>query len=161
MTTKRTKQITDRCLKLDGNIVVQAGQSLFALEDDTNSFVEYTCMITGHIKQTARASLLVERSLPSLANFEDKHIFVTGGCKPNSKGSAAQLYNSVERYDMEQDAFSWCPSMNVRRTKHSSCTLYKKLYVFCGWTQEGLTDSIEQLDAKALTRGKQVHWVQI
>ena len=106
MTTKRTEWLTDRCLKLDGNIVVQAGQSLFALEDDTNSFIEYSCLVSGHVNQTPRAPLIVERSQPSLTNFEDKHIFVTGGSKPNFKGGNALIYNKMERYDITEDTFT-------------------------------------------------------
>ena len=60
---------------------------MFAFEDDTNNFVEYTNLTPGKFEFIKKASLLVQRSLPSLANFEDKHIFITGGHRPNLNAS--------------------------------------------------------------------------
>ena len=103
-----------------------------------------------------RSDLLTTRMVPTLANFADEFVFVSGGQDPAYENVLA----SVQKYDVANDKWTQAPDLSRPRVGHASCTLNDKLYVFCGGVvspdasdevAEPYPDnSIESLDVKAL-----------
>ena len=65
-------------------------------------------------------------SKPSLAGYNSKHIFRTGG-----KYGGYRL-NTVEVYNVDRDEWSQCPKSIIARNNHLSCVLGDKLYISGG-----------------------------
>ena len=82
------------------------------------------------------------RSCPSLVNYSDKYLFITGG--RNSK-FPYENYNSVDYYKISNNTWTKAPDLKIARESHSSCTLSDKIYVFCGIVSGDCIDSIESL----------------
>ena len=75
-----------------------------------------------------RADLICARMVPTLANFEDEYVFVSGGQDP----AYQTVLNTVNCYDVAKDKWSQSPAMTKPRVGHASCSLNDRLYVFCG-----------------------------
>ena len=64
----------------------------------------------------------------SMCFLDDRYLYVTG-----SYVRLDQVCKSVERYDIVKDRFSKCPSLNVGRCLHSSCSFDGQyIFVLCG-----------------------------
>ena len=91
---------------------------------------------------------------PQIANYANKAIFTSGRGGPDFK--------IVEMYDIKNDAWSFAPSMNVGRSKHTSLVVGQMIYNFLGWSfakrGESRLDSLERLDAEAHINGESVEW---
>ena len=61
-----------------------------------------------------------------MVNFNNKYIYVTGGCIDEKE------IKTVSRYNIKQDAWELAPNLNQARYFHSSCTLGGMIYVTCG-----------------------------
>ena len=102
------------------------------------------------------------RGFPSLVNFRDRFIFVSGGCSHLSLG---QNFASVDLYDIELD--SWVlreknfayndensgvvPCLNTARMNHSSCVLnHNWIYTFGGINGRDVLDTFERLNVNQL-----------
>lgn len=91
------------------------------------------------------------RDRPSLVNFKNRFIFVSGGSNPQNWD---QYYRSVEYYDIATDTWSAAAPLNKARSYHSSCCMGDFIYVFCGQQKGGrFTDTIERLDAESMING--------
>ena len=75
-----------------------------------------------------RADLICARMVPTLANFEDEYVFVSGGQDP----AYQTVLNTVNCYDVAKDKWPQSPAMTKPRVGHASCSLNDRLYVFCG-----------------------------
>ena len=76
-----------------------------------------------------KATPTTGRDRPSLVNFKNRFIFVSGGTNPQNWD---QYYRSVEYYDIATDTWSAAAPLNKSRSYHSSCSLGDFIYVFCG-----------------------------
>ena len=114
-----------------------------------------------------KADLLCARMVPTLANFADEFVFVSGGQDP----AYQNVLDTVNRYDVANDKWSQSPAMTKPRVGHASCSLDDKLYVFCGGVviesnlsssenqeicEPNPDNSIEYLDVRALINNKTV-----
>lgn len=85
---------------------------------------------------------------PSLANYRDEAVFVSGGFD-----STFKKLSKVLVYIVKND--SWLvgegrvPELNMARKFHNSCSLGDRVYVFGGYNREDL-NSVEWLDAAKL-----------
>ena len=88
-------------------------------------------------------------SYPSLVNFRDKYIFMTGGTRTRKEDSWAR---EVFRYNICFDSWSSLPSLNVGRQYHSSCVVESAIYVCGGVDLQGkyVEMSLEKLRVKDL-----------
>ena len=125
--------------------------SLFAFQHWTNypRFVQYTLHKSGRGAK-ARADPPTPRFSPSLVNYHDLYIFVSGGENPRKN---TEKLTSVDRYDIANDRWSpsgAVPPLNQKRHSHSSCTLGDFIYVCCGYDGSLFLSSIERLNVKAL-----------
>ena len=110
------------------------------MENSWNFFADF------HKKTVTQFSLMkpnfTKRCAPSLVNFDDELIFITGGYIIDEEQSSARAFC----YKISTDEWREAPAMNERRWNHSSCVLGNALYVCCGL---GLNDfkcsSIERL----------------
>ena len=64
---------------------VMVGRGLYAFEQNVANprFRHYSQLHVGHVKVEELAQPFLPRNAPSLANYNDEKIFVTGGSKPN------------------------------------------------------------------------------
>ena len=58
---------------------------------------------------------------------------------------------SVFRFDLGNNQWEQARSMNEVRIRHSSCVLKNKLYVFGGYDDSGLLQSLDVLDVESST----------
>ena len=79
------------------------------------------------------AATLQGRCLPSLVNFNDEFIFVSGGEKVSD---LSIVYKTVDAYNINKDTWSVATSMCMPRIRHSKCALSSHIYVFCGYNSE-------------------------
>ena len=117
------------------------------------------------LRSENRSDLLTARMVPTLANFADEFVFVSGGQDP----AYESVLSSVHKYDIVNDRWTQAPALSRPRVGHASCTLNDKLYVFCGGVvstnasdeaSEPYPDnSIESLNVRALIdRVETVTW---
>ena len=95
---------------------------------------------------------------PSLANYKDKFVILSGGVPDGSNLVPSQ---QVHMYNCERNMWKDCPEMNTPRQKHSSIVLGKMLYVFFGIGRSSLNThnkSIERLDVHAHLKRAGVPW---
>ena len=83
------------------------------------------------------AKSLSNRENPSLANLDDKYVFILGG------SSRKKL--STDYYNVGSNTWTKGPMMNAPRYNFSTCILDGILYAFNGATKNH--DCIESLDA--------------
>ena len=88
-----------------------------------------------------RATPLIPRDYPSLANFADEYIFVIAGRKPRTY----YCYTSVDMYTIGTNTWSQAPPLNKPRTFHSSCVAGDTICVFGGERNDVFLNSIEML----------------
>ena len=95
------------------------------------------------------------RRWPSLANYADQFIFVIAGYNPDTKVD----YDSTDLYNIETNVWQRgrAQPLNKARDSHSSCVAGHILCVFGGYNGVPL-NSIEFIDAKAVTRGERAVW---
>ena len=120
---------------------------------------QYQDLDKASMRKIDRANLLTARQVPSLTNFADRHIFVSGGQDPKWES----FLSSVHRYDIQNDSWSRAPALSRPRVGHSSCALNDMIYVFCGGVvnpddndeigEPYADNSIEFLNAGALING--------
>ena len=97
-----------------------------------------------------RACPPTARLYPSLVNFADEVIFVSGG----STLKIYEWYETVDRYSIKEDKWSTAPNLNHARNGHSSCVLGDTIFTFCGYNGDSdFLSSIESLNARALIDG--------
>ena len=101
------------------------------------TFTVYTniAQSNGDAAITARilAEPLTPRERPSLVNFADQCIFISGGRGLSDFSRRNDLYN-VEKYDIKRNTWSKAPDLCIARMNHSSCVLDDTLiYTFCGY----------------------------
>ena len=65
---------------------------------------------------------------PSLVNFANKFLFVSGGRIKHGEEES----KSVDFYNIQKNTWSPAPAMNVARSSHSSCVLGEQIFAFCG-----------------------------
>ena len=95
---------------------------------------------------------LTARVGPSLCSHDNEFLFVTGGSHQGT------CLDTCEEYSILDDTWTSGPSLNTARAHHSSCTLERYIYVFCGQKslendQASYLGSIERLDARAWLTG--------
>ena len=81
------------------------------------------------INQCLKKQPPTARKWPSLALFEDKFIFISGGQILNHY----HAYASVDVYDIAANRWKKATDMNIARYQHSSCCLGYFVYVCCGY----------------------------
>ena len=65
--------------------------------------------------------------LPSLANYKDELIFLTGGFTIGITN-----LKKAKVYDIKSNSWSNAPPLNYARNYHSCCALANYIYVVCG-----------------------------
>lgn len=153
--------------ELKGYLPIQVKQDLYALHvaGKNTNWRQYQDLDRAKMKRVDRANLLNARQVPSLANFADEFIFVSGGQDPKWES----FLSSVHKYDIQNDSWSRAPALSKPRVGHASCTLNDMIYVFCGGVvnpddnddigEPNPDNSIEFLNARALINGTaQVTW---
>ena len=75
-----------------------------------------------------KAKLISNRCMPSLTNFKNEYVYVSGGMNPESK----YIMASVDRYEISTNTWSKTQPMTKPRSCHSSCALNDFIFVFCG-----------------------------
>ena len=95
------------------------------------------------------------RCFPAVVVFQSAFIFVSGGSSPIdfTKEFASCCY-----YDVGKDEWNQAPEMNFARKNHSMCAFGKYIYAFSGVNNSGWLDSIERLDASAITNERKATW---
>ena len=64
------------------------------------------------------------RGSPSLTNYKDSHVFLTGGENQSlDRKKKSDYLSSVEVYNIETDTWFPAPSLKRARFSHSSCSL--------------------------------------
>ena len=64
----------------------------------------------------------------AVANYKNSVIYVTGGFVYGTY----DVLNDVMTYNLQKKIWQTGPSLNEARVMHGSCTLGRKIYVFCG-----------------------------
>ena len=113
---------------------VQVKDGLFGFKQNATpaQFFHYAAIedASQPVMPVEKARPSIPRRFPSLVNFCDKILFVSGGWNPSD---IKHFHNSVERYDIARDVWSAAPALNVPRMNHSSCVLgYNAIYAFFG-----------------------------
>lgn len=115
----------------------------------------YASFNTGH-RVTSLATPLTARLNPSLANFEDAFVFVSGGY--NSQ-NFRQVLTSVEYYSIREDLWTSAPDMINARFGHSTCALGNVLYTFGGANRE--IDELAHLEQLTNPTQPGSSWLQV
>ena len=68
------------------------------------------------------------RYYPSLANYLDKYVLVIAGGQGRNS-----FLRSVDMYNVESDEWKPAPEIAEAMSDHSSCSLYKWVYIFGGF----------------------------
>ena len=89
------------------------------------------------------ADAVTNRVNPSLANLDDKYVFILGG--------TFRTVSTTDYYNVDQDSWTEGPKMTAPRYDLSSCILAGILYAFNGATPN--YDCIESLNAQSLVDG--------
>ena len=70
--------------------------------------------------------------------------------------------DDTQRFDIMKGRWVHSKKMCTARSHHSSCSLGKNIYMFCGRNyQHTMLNSIEWLDAEADASGKPAGWIEI
>ena len=89
------------------------------------------------------AKALSNRENPSLANLDDKYVFILGG--------TVRIKCTTDYYNVASNAWTSGPRMTETQHKFSTCFLDRILYAFNGARFN--KDFIESLDAQSLIDG--------
>ena len=149
--TSKAKRITREHFDFLESFTIQCGSSLYELKGGTPAqWVAYHDLEFDAIETEAKATPPTPRDRPSLANYNDSHIFVVGGKKPGTK----QHLKSVDIYDVEKNIWRGAPALNVARFEHSSCCVGDFIYVGFGWNSSAqLLVQFERLDVAKMISG--------
>ena len=157
-------RIKNARLDLQSYLTVQVGSDVYGFQHrDTDArLVQYTGLSLGapEIKAIERAKPLRPRGYPSLVNFQDRFIFVSGGedlttCSVTSK----EYLSSTDVFDVAKNEWRRAPRLNQPRANHSTCVLGDFLYTCCGSGGTGKLASIEAFDAASFVQGKhKIRW---
>ena len=82
--------------------------------------------------------MLWDRQDHAVCNLLDHYMVATGGEHENG-------LNTAEIYDITTNKWTALPKLNVGRSNHSSCSIDRVIYVFCGYCQSD-ENSVERLD---------------
>ena len=111
-------------------------------------------------KSLARPPLA--RGRPSLVNFDDRYIFVSGG---RNLSDTRDFLKSLDRYDVTLDKWGETkkqPTLKIGRMSHSSCALGDFVYVLAGYNLKNkVLDSMEKMNARTLIEGTRTQWIEV
>ena len=97
----------------------------------------------GQVTKTLMAQPLTHRQNATLANFDDKYVFILGG--------TFTTISTVDYYNISENVWTIGPMMKYDRQNFSCCILAGVLYAFNG--QSMAFDVIESLDVQSLLDG--------
>ena len=119
-------------------------------------------MGSSEIKATEKAKPLKPRGCPSLVNFADKYIFVSGGEDLSPGLLTKEYFSSTEIYNVRRNKWRRAPRLNQPRANHSTRVAGDFLYTCCGSSGVGKINSIEAFDAASFVRGvPNIRWMTI
>ena len=116
----------------------------FQRHDENPDPSSAACQANKRIEISLRAEPLCQRGCPSLANFKDQHLLVSGGMSNEYK-----CLQTMDIYDIKNDRWTTGPAMQTPRIQHSSCVLSNFVYVFFGFYEKDTINKIERFDAEA------------
>ena len=125
----------DDKLNFSSFYTVMVGRGLYAFEQNVANprFRHYSQLHVGHVKVEELAQPSLPRNAPSLANYNDEKIFVTGGSIPNKY---SKIHKECAMYDIKEGKwYNEMPTLLIGRSNHSSCCLGKYLYVCGGYSK--------------------------
>ena len=146
---RRTGQFghfTDSRLEWKRHLVIQVRNKLLAFLDEFGRSVQVTCyenpISRRLLKRTQLEELKESVQDYALANHLDKSVYLTGGSDTQGKASA-----KTHRFDIGPGTWRRLPDLKQARHHHSSCTVEKAVFVFCGHAEgeAGDLSSIERL----------------
>ena len=104
--------------------------------------------------------MATERKAFAAANLANRYVIVSAGLNNAAQGAVA--LNSVERYDVSNDAWEQLPALNKARQGHASVATGGSVFVLCGATTDGdAMNSVEVLLDAASSVDLLGSWISI
>ena len=116
---------------------------------DSLEWAMFSNLVSGQVSKFLKSTPNTSRENSQLINYNNSHIFYTGGKLSNGCTSAV-----VEKYDIREDSWSVAPALNQERIIHSGCSLGENIYIYGGCTltkkKPTFHNSIEILNVPSL-----------
>ena len=119
-------------MQVKRNLYIYSGTRLVKISIETsktnikNKMITYTDCCSISFQKTNKAAV-TGGFCASLTNFNDKFLFLSGGC------SGGEIYDRVEMYDISANKWTQAPKLNTARYWHSACCVdNSSIYVFFG-----------------------------